>query len=377
MQIRSQNILTADGWLEDGVISIEDNVISAIEVATDKHSSLPTQSGKLIPGFVDVQVNGGGGVLFNQTPDVGSLKILADAHYKFGTTALLPTLITDKIGVMEHAAEAIAEAITCVPQVVGVHFEGPCLSAPKKGVHSEQFIRSVSDKELAVFLRKDIGSVLVTLAPENVSADIIKELTANGVKVCLGHSNADAETVMQAIEAGADGFTHLFNAMSPFQSREPGMVGSALYTANTYCGLILDHYHVHPMCSELAIKVKGKNHIMLVTDAMAHVGTDATELPFFDTTIGKKGDKLTTPNGTLAGSNLDMLGAMVNAHRDLNQSLEDAIYMASTSPAEYLGLEQKIGKIQVGNRADLLLLNDDLTIKNSWLCGKQAKSEGL
>jgi N-acetylglucosamine-6-phosphate deacetylase len=326
--------------------------------------------GLLVAGFIDVQVNGGGGALLNNEPNLAAIKTMLKAHSQFGTTAMLPTLITDQISVMHHAADAVAEALVeKVKGIIGVHFEGPHLSQPKKGIHPAGHIRPITDKELAQFCRQDLGKVVVTLAPENVSADIIKHLVSVGVKVCLGHSNADSDTVFAALAAGATGFTHLFNAMSPLTSREPGMVGAALLDEQSYCGLIVDHHHVHPQCCKLAIKTKGVNKIMLVTDAMAHVGSQQDSLDYFDTIITRKGDKLTVPDGTLAGSALDMASAMRNTHRDLGVTLVDALNMASATPAEFLGLQNHLGKLAPGYQADFVLLDDKQHVLASWIAG--------
>jgi N-acetylglucosamine-6-phosphate deacetylase len=345
--------------------------ISAIEAYTDQPFD-ERLNGLLVPGFIDVQVNGGGGVLLNNEPSFGTIKTMLTAHSQFGTTAMLPTLISDHILLMQRAADAVAEAISQQhPGIIGIHFEGPHLSQPKKGIHRADYIRPITDGELTQFCRQDLGKVVVTLAPENVSPDIIKQLVGAGVKVCLGHSNADSDTVFAALAAGATGFTHLFNAMSPLTSREPGMVGAALLDEQSYCGLIVDHHHVHPQCCKLAVKTKGANRIMLVTDAMAHVGSEQDTLNYFDTVITRNGDKLTVPDGTLAGSALDMASAVRNTHRDLGVTLIDALRMASASPAEFLGLQNHLGKLATGYQADLVLLDDKQQVLASWIAGNK------
>ncbi|ABG42673.1 N-acetylglucosamine 6-phosphate deacetylase [Paraglaciecola sp. T6c] len=363
MQFRCERLLTSNGWLNNQTVIVEQDTIQNITATSSNDAHLAFYPGSVVPGFIDVQVNGGGGVLFNQSPTTAALAQMSLAHRKFGTTGLMPTLITDELPVMQHAAQIMAEAIDQhVAGILGVHFEGPHLSKPKKGVHDEAFIRPITDDELALYLRKDLGKVIVTLAPENVSPDVITQLCQHGVKVCLGHSNADAETVLKAIEAGADGFTHLFNAMSAMLSRAPGMVGVALNTPDTYAGLILDHYHIDPICSEIAIKIKGKERMMLVTDAMGLIGTDDDSFMFGTQKVTRVGNKLTTDNGTLAGSHLDMLSAIKNAVRDLHIPLEDAITMASTTPAHYLGLQDTHGVIAKGKKADFVVLDDALNI---------------
>ncbi|QHJ12614.1 N-acetylgalactosamine-6-phosphate deacetylase [Paraglaciecola mesophila] len=363
MQFKCERLLTSNGWLNNQTIHVEQGIIRSISTTASQDAHLDFIAGSLVPGFIDVQVNGGGGVLFNQAPSVAGLTKISQAHRKFGTTGLMPTLITDELPVMQNAAQVMADAISQrVEGILGVHFEGPHLSKPKKGVHDESFIRPISDEELALYLRQDLGKVIVTLAPENVSPDVIKHLSQSGVKVCLGHSNADADTVLKAIEAGADGFTHLFNAMSAMQSRAPGMVGVALNTPHTYAGLILDHYHIDPICSEIAMKIKGKERLMLVTDAMGLIGTDQDSFMFGSQKVTRVGNKLTTEDGTLAGSHLDMLSAVKNAVNDIQLPLEDAIAMASTTPAHYLGLQDTHGDIAPGKRADFVALDDELNI---------------
>lgn len=272
---------------------------------------------------------------------------------------------------MARAADAIAEVIASDhPTIVGVHFEGPFLNVAKKGVHEAGFIRHPKDSELAILTRPDLGKVLVTVAPDTVDVGFIRELVAAGVVVALGHSNATYEQAVAALAAGATGFTHLYNAMSALQSRAPGMVGAALNQSNAYCGLIVDHHHVHSQSAALAIKTKTAQRIMLVTDAMAHVGTDITELAFFSTVIERHGDKLVTPEGTLAGSCLDMHTAVLNSHRDLGFSLAEVSTMASLTPARFIGREQQLGSIAVGQTANLLLLDEALNIETIWLRGK-------
>lgn len=367
-EITVARVLTESGWLERQVIRLNNGFIKDIAPAEPERQC----SGMLVPGLIDLQVNGGGGKLLNQTPSLETIRSMVAAHRRFGTTAMLPTLITDDLNTMMASADAVAEAISDnVPEVLGIHFEGPLLAVAKKGVHPAQHIRRISDGELAQYCRKDIGVVLVTLAPENVPPDVIKDLTAQGVKVCLGHSNASYEQVMAALEAGATGFTHIFNAMSPLQSRAPGMVGAALSDKNSYAGLVLDHHHVHPAMSKLAIEVKTPERLFLVTDAMAHVGSDENEHPYFNTLIRRTQNKLTTPDGTLAGSCLDMWQAVLNAHQDLGVSLSEAIKMASLTPASYLGLTHQHGSIAPGQRADFILLNEQLRIEQVFVAGEQ------
>ncbi|MDO6610073.1 N-acetylglucosamine-6-phosphate deacetylase [Shewanella sp. 1_MG-2023] len=368
-------------------ITVENGVISAINHIADTGLDLQLVDeyalenvthlqGKLVPGFVDVQVNGGGGALFNAQPTLDCIKTIGAAHSKFGTTGFLPTLITDKVEVMAKAADAVAEAIASkTVGVLGIHFEGPHLSVPKKGVHPQSFIRTISDEELAIFARKDLGIKVVTLAPENVSAEVIKILVSHDVKVCLGHSNADYDTVVAALEAGADGFTHLFNAMSGFGSREPGMVGAALESEHAWCGLIVDGHHVHSATAKVAINAKPQGKVMLVTDAMPPVGMDDNaSFELFGTEVIRQGDRLNAKSGELAGCVLDMVGAVNNSVSMLGLSHEEALRMASLYPAQYLN-KTELGKIAVGQQADFVLLNSQQTVSQTYIKGELIYSD--
>ena len=363
-------VLLPNGWAQNQTIVTNDGVITDIREAS-KAECEHVLKGRLLPGFFDTQVNGGGGILFNDHPSVTHIETMALAHLRYGTTAMLPTIITDNADTMAAAADAVAEVmasgVASVKAIIkGVHFEGPFLSKAKKGVHDERFIRPPSDAEIATITRKDIGRVLITVAPETIDVGFIKEMVSEGVVVSLGHTNATFDEVQHAIDAGATGFTHLYNAMSALTSREPGAVGAALLNTQTYCGFIIDHFHLHPRSAELALKVKGEKRAMLVTDAMAHAGSNLTTIPFFNTEIVRKGDKLTTPDGTLAGSCLDMHSALVNAIDGCNVTLEQASVMASTTPAHFMGVENEIGSIALGRNADFVLVDQRNQLKQVW-----------
>ncbi|MBF7073441.1 N-acetylglucosamine-6-phosphate deacetylase [Glaciecola sp. MH2013] len=350
------------------ISSISDSVSDASEAHADK-----TIDGIVSPGFFDTQVNGGGGVLFNHDPSYAALIKIAKGHRQYGTRALLPTLITDNIVNMQAASNAVAEAISQGDTTIqGIHFEGPHLSNTKRGIHSAEHVRSISDKELALFTRKDCGKVLLTVAPENLPSDIIRDLSQQGIVISLGHSNADIDTVLAAIEAGARGFTHLFNAMSGLKAREPGMIAAALTHENIYAGLIADFHHVHPINCKLAAKALGKEGLMLVTDAMSTVGSDLQSLPWLNDTISKQGSRLSLADGSLAGSCLDMASAVKNMYQLLSQrarhdtltnfdllALEQVLTMATSTPAKFLGLEG-IAKLHLGSQAEFIVLNNEL-----------------
>ncbi|MFN6261626.1 MAG: N-acetylglucosamine-6-phosphate deacetylase [Chromatiaceae bacterium] len=328
----------------------------------------------LAPGFIDVQVNGGGGALFNTAPTIDSLRTMLKAHAGFGTTAMLPTVITDSVATMQQCADAIAAAVAaCEPGILGVHFEGPHLSVPKRGVHPTEHIRGLSADELALYGRTDLGIKLVTVAPENVTPEQIRQLVELNVIICLGHSNADGATVEAALAAGATGFTHLYNAMSPLTSREPGMVGVALADRNSWCGIIFDGHHVHPVAAKLALAAKPRGKMLIVTDAMSPVGTNDTEFPFFAGKVTRVGNKLTNDAGSLAGSVLDMAAAVQYAVTELGTDQGEALRMASLYPAEFLGIADRAGRIAAGYRADLVLLDQKGVVQQCFIAGQSLK----
>ncbi len=374
MRYFAQRLFDGLVFKSNQIITIKNQKIVSVEQGTaDEADTL--LSGLVTPGFVDVQVNGGGGKLFNNEPNLATLETMSRAHQTFGTTAMLPTLITDNLATMTLAADAVALALTNkIPGIIGIHFEGPHLSSPKKGIHPESHIRPISEKELALFKRKDLGVVCVTLAPENVSCDVIKELVSSGVKICLGHSNASVEQTLAAIDAGATGFTHLYNAMSPLTSRAAGMVGAALLRDEAYCGLIVDHEHVDKVSCQLAIKCKTSEKIMLVTDAMSHVGSNQTSLTFAGMEISRTGNKLTIEGGRLAGSALDMATAVRNTVTNLDTPLDQTLQMASSTPAKFVELQNTKGQLSEGYDADWIVLTDDLHVTQTYIGGKQVFS---
>ena len=355
------------------MITVDDGKIHSIGSA-EYQEDVIRLPGLVAPGFVDVQVNGGGGVLLNNQPTLDTVITMSRAHQQFGSTAILPTLITDDLVTMQLAANAVASAIDQnVKGILGIHFEGPHLSQPKKGIHPSQHIRHMSPEEMALFKRTDLGLVCVTLAPENVSVELIKELVQAKVKVCLGHSNASAAQTFEALQAGAQGFTHLFNAMSPLQSREAGMVGAALLDSTSYCGLIVDNEHVDITSCQLAIKCKTPDRIMLVTDAMSHVGSEQIALEFAGMHIHRQGNKLTIEGGRLAGSVLDMASAVRNSISSLGCCIQDALKMASTTPATFLGLQQQKGYLAPGFDADWVVLTDQYYVNATFIAGIKLK----
>lgn len=369
-RLHAQQLFDGEQYLKDQVLTISDGKIDAIDSDIGRVDLVA--QGMVVPGYIDLQVNGGGGALLNASPSMDNVKTIIAAHSQFGTTGMLPTLITDKAEVMAQAADAIAEAIAAkVPGILGIHFEGPHLSVAKKGAHSAEYIRPITDAEWQVLERKDIGQILVTLAPETVPVEDIKRMVSLGIKVCLGHTNADFQTAQAAIDAGADGFTHLYNAMSPVQGREPGVTGCALLNDSASCGIIIDGHHVDYQSFKLALKAKPKGRVFLVTDAMPPVGTTEQEFDFFDRKVYLKDGKLTSTTGELAGSVLDMATAVKNTHLDVGLPLDESLRMAGLYPATYINQQSHRGLLKERFAADFVELNDDFSVAATWIAGER------
>jgi N-acetylglucosamine-6-phosphate deacetylase len=372
-RLHAHTLFDGQQFLEHQILTISDGKIVAIDNAIDIDVSSVDEviEDLVVPGYIDLQVNGGGGKLFNDVPSVDTLKTIMSSHARFGTTGMLPTLITDKVDVMVAAADAMASAIADkVPGILGIHFEGPHLSLAKKGTHAEEYIRPIGNDEWQVLERKDIGQILVTLAPETVEPADVTRMVALGIKVSIGHTNANYQTAQAAIEAGADGFTHLFNAMSPLQGREPGVTGCALLNDHAACGIIIDGHHVDYTSVKLALKAKPKGKIFLVTDAMSTIGTDLTEFSFFDRTVYLQDGRLTSTTGELAGAALDMASAVENTHKNVGIELDESIRMATLYPANYINQGDIRGSLEQGKQADFVVLNNELKVESTWIAGK-------
>ena len=329
----------------------------------------------LLPGFIDSQVNGGGGVLFNDAPTVDSIRQIGDAHRRFGTTAFMPTLISADLDVVARAIAAARGAIEAgVPGVLGIHIEGPFLNVERKGVHDPAKLRELDTSAVGLLTSLGAGRTLVTLAPEMTTPDIIRKLTTAGVIVSAGHTNATYMEVVQALRHGLTGFTHLFNAMSQLTGREPGVVGAALESLDSWCGIIVDGEHISPVVLRLAMRCKPADRFMLVTDAMSSLGTDARSFKLHGRTITVSGSICLDEDGRLAGSNIDMASCVRNAVSMLGVSLPEAVRMASLYPAEFLGLSHELGRIEPGYRANLVLADEQLNVAETWVDGRRATS---
>ncbi|MFL5045013.1 MAG: N-acetylglucosamine-6-phosphate deacetylase [Xanthobacteraceae bacterium] len=326
----------------------------------------------LAPGFIDIQVNGGGDVLFNDHPTPEGIASIAAAHRRFGTTGLLPTLISDTPEKMRAALAAVDAIIGREPGVLGIHLEGPFLSPEKPGVHNVRVLREPTREDAALLTAPHQGVTLVTLAPEQVPAGLIAELVGAGVRVSLGHSMATYAQTRAAMAEGLSGFTHLFNAMRPLTSRDPGPIPAALESPNAWFGMIVDGVHVDPAVLRLALR--GRARPILVTDAMPPVGGKRPTFALYGEEIMVKDERCTRRDGTLAGAYLDMATAVRNAVRLLGVTLEDALRMASTHPAGFIGLGDVLGRLAPGYRADVVAF-DPTTVQvlDTWVAGQSGE----
>lgn len=332
------------------------------------------KGGILAPGFIDIQSNGGCGLLFNTSPDIETVEALIACHRKHGTTMLFPTLISTNTETMLLARHAVEQAFNSgMTGLGGLHFEGPFLNSEKKGIHNEQAIREVLEEDISRLLCPlTRGHLLITLAPETIPVNIAKHLAHQRVRLLAGHSNALFEQAYQAFENGVTGVTHLYNAMSQFGSREPGLVGAALSHHACWCTIIVDGFHVHPATLKLSMKAKGINKFILVTDSMPSSGSMLSEYQLDEHIIYVKDGRCSSADGTLAGSNLTMIDAVKNCVNILDLPLEHALAMASFHPAEFLGISDRYGCIAEGAEADLVHLDSNLNVVTTWIHGECA-----
>ncbi|MHB8528943.1 MAG: N-acetylglucosamine-6-phosphate deacetylase [Caulobacteraceae bacterium] len=367
-------VMTDRGLAEGLAVRLKGDRIVAVGPAEELTAGARTRDlagGLLLAGFIDTQVNGGGGVLFNDSPTVEAIERIGAAHRAFGTTGFLPTLISDDLVTLEAAIVATRQAIEAgVPGVLGLHIEGPFLNARRKGIHDASKFRRTDESSFALLTSLEVGRTLVTLAPEATSLEMIARLARAGVVVAAGHTNAPYEMARAALDHGLTGFTHLFNAMSPLTSREPGVVGAALEDQKSWCAIIVDGVHVDPVVLKLALRLRPRDRFILVTDAMPCVGTGETSFQLQGKRILVKDGACFDEDGTLAGPTLDMAAAVRNAIAMLDLDLPEAARMASRGPAEFLGLDHDRGRIARGLIADLVLLDEELRVLDTWIAGK-------
>lgn len=369
-------IFDGEAWHEDAALVVEEGSVAGIVPAgrTADMETVHLGTGCIAPGFVDLQVNGGGGALFNEVPTLEGLRTICAAHARFGTTALLATLITDTPAVTEEAiAAGIAATDAALPGFLGLHLEGPHLSLARKGAHDPKLIRPMDEADLhrLVAARPRLPYLLTTVAAETVTPAQIERLVEAGVIVSIGHSDASFAQASEAAHAGATMATHLFNAMSQMGNREPGLVGAVLAEAGLNAGLIADGIHVHPETIGSALRAKrGPGRIFLVTDAMSMTGTDLTSFTLNGRLIQRANGALRLADGTLAGADLTMIDAIGFMHRRIGLALEEALRMATLYPAQAIGAEARHGRLGEGTAADFVHLSGDLAVRSTWIGGR-------
>jgi N-acetylglucosamine-6-phosphate deacetylase len=371
-----------NGLTEGRAVLIEGGRITDVVATTDRRvKKMPRhdlEGALLLPGFLDAQVNGGGGVLFNDSPSVETIGAIGRAHRRFGTTGFLPTLISDDLDVVARAIAAVRSAIESgVPGVLGIHIEGPFLNVERKGVHDPAKLRELDASAVGLLTSLRAGKTLVTLAPEMTTPEIIEGLVAAGVVVSAGHTNATYAQITTALRHGLTGFTHLFNAMSQLTGREPGTVGAALDDTASWCGIIVDGLHTSPVVLRIALRCKPHERFMLVTDAMPSVGTSASSFELQGRRILVSGSVCLDEDGRLAGSNIDMASCVRNAIEMLGVPLSQAVRMASQWPAEFLGLRHELGRIAPGYRANLVAADDELKVLETWIDGRSTQDDDI
>jgi len=370
-------IFDGERWHDDAALVAGPSGVEGV-VAAGAIGDLPVErlaGGMLVPGFVDLQVNGGGGVLLNEGPTPDGIRTICTTHAQYGTTALLPTLITDTPAVTSAAlAAGIAAAEARLPGFLGLHIEGPHLALSRKGAHDPALIRPMEDSDIErlVAARGSLPNLVTTVAAEVVHPQQVARLAAAGIIVSIGHSDASLRDVEAAVDAGATMATHLFNAMSQVGNREPGVVGAVLADGRLHAGLIADGIHVHPESIGIALRAKrGPARIFLVTDAMSMTGTDLKSFTLNGRRIYRSDGALRLADGTLAGADLTMIDAIAFMHRQLALPLEEVLRMASIYPAEALGVAQRHGHLGAGAAADFVHLSEQLTVNATWIAAQR------
>ena len=376
--ITGSKLFNGIDFIEHKALLIEDQHITGIV----NKDAIPTdfqvkklEGGILSPGFIDLQVNGGGGKLFNNSPDKESLNTIISAHQYFGTTSIMPTVISDSLNILQKCTDTISNEIDNNHSLLGIHIEGPFFNVKYRGVHQKQYINTINASYLNLFETLDKFPVMLTLAPECISIKQLKHLKSLGFKILAGHTDANYDQLEEAVKYGLDGFTHLFNAMGQISAREPGVVGSAFDFDETSASIIVDLHHVHPSLINLSFKQKPKGKLFFVSDSMATINHGEPSFELYDEVVSESNGRIINSEGKLAGSSITQIDAIKNAYQKCSIPLESAISMATLYPAEYLGVSDYIGQLKKGYRADLAHFDSNFHVQNVWLAGKQIKED--
>jgi N-acetylglucosamine-6-phosphate deacetylase len=368
-------LFDGERFFDDHALVVDQGAIVALTPYAERPRGGETRDlggGVLAPGFIDWQVNGGGGVLFNETPTVEGIRAIVEAHRKYGVTSLLPTIITDAPEKLSLALQAARRALDEIPGALGIHVEGPFIDPRRKGAHPPEWIRPMREEDAEGLIGARAGVMVVTLAPASAPNELIGRLANSGVVVSVGHSEASAEEARAAFDAGASAVTHLYNAMSQLGHRAPGVVGAALADPRIICGFIADGFHVHEAATRVAFRAKGAGGIALVSDAMppAAGGPEIYELQ--GRRVTQVGLKLTLDDGTLAGAAITLLDAVRYVHQTIGVALAEALTMATSTPARLLRIDDRLGRLKPGRRADFVHLGDDLRLGSVWIAGRES-----
>ena len=376
--ITGSKLFNGIDFIEHKALLINDQHIAGIV----NEDAIPTdfqvkklEGGILSPGFIDLQVNGGGGKLFNNSPDKESLNTIISAHQYFGTTSIMPTVISDSLNILQKCTDTISNEINNNHSLLGIHIEGPFFNVKYRGVHQKQYINTINASYLNLFETLDKFPVMLTLAPECISIKQLKHLKSLGFKILAGHTDANYDQLEEAVKYGLDGFTHLFNAMGQISAREPGVVGSAFDFDETSASIIVDLHHVHPSLINLSFKQKPKGKLFFVSDSMATINHGEPSFELYDEVVSESNGRIINSEGKLAGSSITQIDAIKNAYQKCSIPLESAISMATLYPAEYLGVSDYIGQLKKGYRADLAHFDSNFHVQNVWLAGKQIKED--
>ena len=376
--ITGSKLFNGIDFIEHKALLIDDQHIAGIV----NEDAIPTdfqvkklEGGILSPGFIDLQVNGGGGKLFNNSPDKESLNTIISAHQYFGTTSIMPTVISDSLNILQKCTDTISNEIDNNHSLLGIHIEGPFFNVKYRGVHQKQYINTINASYLNLFETLDKFPVMLTLAPECISIKQLKHLKSLGFKILAGHTDANYDQLEEAVKYGLDGFTHLFNAMGQISAREPGVVGSAFDFDETSASIIVDLHHVHPSLINLSFKQKPKGKLFFVSDSMATINHGEPSFELYDEVVSESNGRIINSEGKLAGSSITQIDAIKNAYQKCSIPLESAISMATLYPAEYLGVSDYIGQLKKGYRADLAHFDSNFHVQNVWLAGTQIKKD--
>jgi N-acetylglucosamine-6-phosphate deacetylase len=370
--ITAASLFDGSSWMFEHAVVVKGSKVVEIRPLDELPVELTVTDlgeGVLAPGFIDLQVNGGGGALFTEAPTAATLDQISRAHRATGTTAMMPTLLSSTLSTYQAGIAAVDKAMQSGnPSILGLHIEGPFFDSGRRGAHNAEMIRTMDQADIDWLIGANLP-LMLTLAPEHCQAGVIEKLTEAGLMICAGHTDASAEQIRAALREGLRGFTHLFNAMSQITARSPGAVGAALDDVQTWVGIIADGHHVHPINLSLAHRAKADGKVCLVTDAMSTVGSDSSAMQLYDEEISEQDGKLVNAEGKLAGSAIGMIQAVEYAHNSAGIELGECLSMASRYPADFLNRDKDLGQLAPGFRADMVHFDDAFVVRNTWLAG--------